>query len=56
MNKFEKRVEEVKEHPRGMATINGNIVNISEEQLKQDAVETVKGILEDDPNWLDEDW
>lgn len=54
--KFKQRVEEVKEYLRGMATLNGNIKNISEEQLEQDAKETVLGILQDEPNWLNEEW
>jgi len=54
--KFKKRVNEVKDYLSGMATFNGNIENITEEQLEQDAIETVLGILEDNPNWLNEEW
>lgn len=46
----------VNEKFRDMLMLNGNIENISEEQLHQDAIETVEGILEDDPDWLDEEW
>jgi len=54
--KFNKRVNEVKEHLRFMATLNGNIKNLSEEQLEQDVKKTVLAILEDDPDWLNEEW
>lgn len=54
--KFNERVNEVKECLRSMATLNGNIENISEEELEQDAKETVLGILKDNPDWLNEEW
>lgn len=55
-DKFQKRVDEVKEYLRGMADMNGSFKCMSEDELHQDAIETVNGILEDDPNWLNEDW
>lgn len=56
MNKFQRRVNQVKEHLRGMATLNENIENISEKELKKDAKDITKAILKDNPNWLNEKW
>lgn len=52
--KFNKRVSQVQCYLEGLTLINGT--NVSDRKIKLDARETVREILKDNPNWLNEKW